>query len=383
MEEADSKYPLLPSEREDVLEDCNLWTRTEKRKWLCTLFIGTSALYASRTSVPLLVPAIALERKWSKTNSGTVLSSFFWGYTLTQVIGGYLSDRIGGHKVILTAAVGWSLFTFCMPDIIRLFSAQETSVNFIVIMRILHGAFQGVHFPSMSSLTSRHLAEKERTSFFSILTSGSAIGTLFTGTFGSYLLDYYGWPAVFYVIGTIGVVWTLVLRKIALALERRKAVINSVPCKLHSSLRVKDNIPVPWIRLFQRSEFWSCVIGHACQNNCFFLLLSWLPTYFHDTFPEAKGWVVNMVPWLFCIPSTFLGKWLSEKLIAHGHSITYTRKVIEVICLGSQALGLILIGAGSEGGLNVLSVLAHGLLLFEPPAGEVFWLWVYCSFPKI
>lgn len=34
--------------------------------------------------------------------------------------------------------------------------------------------------------------------------------------------------------------------------------------------------------------FRSCVIGHACQNNCFFLLLSWLPTYFHDTFPDAK-----------------------------------------------------------------------------------------------
>lgn len=94
--------------------------------------------------MPLLVPAIALERNWSKTNSGTVLSSFFWGYTLTQVLGGYLSDRIGGHKVMLTAAVGWSLFTFWMPHVIRLFSAQETSVNFIVTMRILHGAFQGM-----------------------------------------------------------------------------------------------------------------------------------------------------------------------------------------------------------------------------------------------
>jgi ACS family sodium-dependent inorganic phosphate cotransporter-like MFS transporter 9 len=101
--------------------------------------------------VPLLVPAIALERNWSKTNSGTVLSSFFWGYTLTQVVGGYLSDRIGGHKVILTAAVGWSLFTFWMPGVIRLFSAQETSVNFVVIMRILHGAFQGMVFVELYS----------------------------------------------------------------------------------------------------------------------------------------------------------------------------------------------------------------------------------------
>jgi hypothetical protein len=53
---------------------------------------------------------------------------------------------------------------------------------------------------------------------------------------------------------------------------------------------------------------------------------------------------VNMVPWLFSVPSTFLGKWLSEKLITQGHSVTNSRKIIEVICLGSQALGLILIG---------------------------------------
>ena len=53
---------------------------------------------------------------------------------------------------------------------------------------------------------------------------------------------------------------------------------------------------------------------------------------------------MNMVPWLFCIPSTFLGKWLSETLITQGHSVTSTRKIIEVICLGSQALGLLLIG---------------------------------------
>lgn len=35
--------------------------------------------------MPLLLPAIATDLKWSKTESGTVLSSFFWGYTVTQV----------------------------------------------------------------------------------------------------------------------------------------------------------------------------------------------------------------------------------------------------------------------------------------------------------
>jgi hypothetical protein len=58
------------------------------------------------------------------------------------------------------------------------------------------------------------------------------------------------------LIGFFGVVWTFVLRKYALALERRKTVITSVPSKLHSSLHVKDKIPVPWMKLFQRFEFW-------------------------------------------------------------------------------------------------------------------------------
>lgn len=49
------------------------------------LVAGTSAVYASRTSVPLLIPAIAKEKNWSRTDSGAVLSSFFWGYILTQV----------------------------------------------------------------------------------------------------------------------------------------------------------------------------------------------------------------------------------------------------------------------------------------------------------
>lgn len=60
--------------------------RHEKRLWFFTLLSGTCMLYSTRTTMPLLVPSVAAELKWTKTDSGTVLSSFFWGYTLTQVI---------------------------------------------------------------------------------------------------------------------------------------------------------------------------------------------------------------------------------------------------------------------------------------------------------
>lgn len=53
-------------------------------------------------------------------------------------------------------AVFWSLITFWMPNILLLPSRQwYYSIPFIVTVRILNGAFQGVHFPAMSSITSQ------------------------------------------------------------------------------------------------------------------------------------------------------------------------------------------------------------------------------------
>lgn len=92
--------------------------------------------------MPLLMPAISEEKHWSKTDSGTIMSSFFWGYTLTQVASGFVSDRIGGQKVIIFAGIGWSLTTYFMPQIITMVS-NEASVTLVTIVRTLDGAFQG------------------------------------------------------------------------------------------------------------------------------------------------------------------------------------------------------------------------------------------------
>lgn len=243
-------------------------------------------LYATRTTMPLLIPAVASEKNWSKTDSGTVLSSFFWGYTLTQVLGGYFSDKYGGQRVIYYAALVWALITFLMPDLIG-FPAKgdHWAIPFVVIVRILNGAAQGVHFPSMMSVVSQNLGAKERTSFFSLLTSGSAIGTLITGTLGSFLLDYFGWATAFRILGLMGISWTLFLRQYALTLDRHRIVNLSDRLLVNKGEMAEE---VPWLRLLTRSSVWACIITHACQNNCFFVLLSWMPTYFHDNHPQAK-----------------------------------------------------------------------------------------------
>merc|ERR1719429_527004 len=101
---------------------------------------------------------------------------------------------------------------------------------------------------------------------------------------------------------------------------------------------------VPWLIYMKSPALWACVICHFCNNNCFFILLSWLPTYFHDNFPEAPSSVFNVVPWVFNVPGIFIASYFVKRLLARGSSVGTARKISEAICLGTEAASLMLIG---------------------------------------
>ena len=55
------------------------------------------------------------ELEWSKEVRGYVLSSFYYGYVVTQVLGGWLAGRYGGKHVfgtsILITAIATIIYT--------------------------------------------------------------------------------------------------------------------------------------------------------------------------------------------------------------------------------------------------------------------------------
>ncbi|KAK0093683.1 hypothetical protein PV326_012917 [Microctonus aethiopoides] len=291
------------------------WTRKEKKHWFLLLFIGTCLLYATRTSVPLLMPVVSKEKGWSKADSGMILSSFFWGYTLTQVASGYVSDRIGGQKIMWIAALGWSSTTFLMTNVIESFSNSQYCIQIIALSRMINGAFQGMHFPSVISLTSSHLEENERASFFGLLTSGGAVGTVLTGALGSYLIANFHWHFVFQVLGSFGLLWTILLYYQCLMSPRKK---------LKTSIESSSDDKLPWRVLWSKPPF------------C---------------------WMVNMLPWISLLPCTFLGKVISERLIKNGYTVTATRKIIETICLMTQSINLLILARASTFFWAMLSIM--------------------------
>ncbi|KAG0461700.1 hypothetical protein HPP92_021678 [Vanilla planifolia] len=104
--------------------------------------IGTTSLafvICNMDKVNLSVAIIPMSHQygWNASTAGLVQSSFFWGYALSQLPGGWLSKLLGGRKVLEVGVMSWSLATMLVPLVAGFFAG-------IVISRILVGVGEGV-----------------------------------------------------------------------------------------------------------------------------------------------------------------------------------------------------------------------------------------------
>jgi Major Facilitator Superfamily len=53
--------------------------------------------YADRSNLATAILPMSQQYDWSKSFEGTVLSAFFLGYALTQMLGGWLADKVITH----------------------------------------------------------------------------------------------------------------------------------------------------------------------------------------------------------------------------------------------------------------------------------------------
>lgn len=75
------------------------------------LFLGWSLGNFDRFIMNYAILGISKDLHFSASETGIVLSSFFAGYAIMQIPGGWLADRFGFRKIIITALLAWSIFT--------------------------------------------------------------------------------------------------------------------------------------------------------------------------------------------------------------------------------------------------------------------------------
>ncbi|XP_062421793.1 voltage-gated purine nucleotide uniporter SLC17A9-like isoform X2 [Pungitius pungitius] len=316
-------------------EDKDLWPRPLARAWTLMLFIGTCLLYCARMAMPVCAVTMATSFHWSKIDAGLVLGGFFWGYCFTQILGGYASDKLGGERVLFISAASWALITAVTPLLAHLGSHIFALMT---MARFLMGLLQGVFYPSLASLCSQRVSEGDRGFLMSVMNSGSNLGILLAGGMGSLLLDQYGWESMFYIIGVLAGLWAFVGW---LCLLKGTEV---TPQRMETSSDTQWSMSTTrWLSLFKESSVRAMVFTHMCMSSTFTTLMSWLPTYFKESYPDAMGSVYNVIPWLVAIPSALAGGYVSSFLINRGYSIVSVRKIMQAVSMGLSSVFMMLL----------------------------------------
>lgn len=143
---------------------------------------------------------------WSEKTQSVVLSSFFWGYVVTQIPAGQMAKAFG-PKVLLLFSIGiCSILTVFTPILASIGGWQG-----VVVLRVIEGLSQGFIFPSTHTLLSRWAPPSERGRIGTYCYAGAQFGTVvMLSTSGILAASFMGWPSIFYISGACGIVWSVV-----------------------------------------------------------------------------------------------------------------------------------------------------------------------------
>ncbi|XP_065897720.1 sialin-like isoform X2 [Dysidea avara] len=269
-----------------------------KARYVLTVMLSLGICIAAALRVNLSVAIVQMTAKnphhsqrsfhWSNSEQGWILSSFFYGYILTQIPGGWLATKFGGKYVFGIGVLVTSLLTLITPQMAYL------NLWALVACRIAVGTVTGLLLPAMNAMFGKWAPPLERSMMATIGLSGTYAGNIVGFPLSGMLCNTMGWPWAFYLSGFVGIIWfvawlILVFNTPAdhprISPEERRYIETSIDTELllQNSTTSKEDLPPPWRAMFTSPAVLAVVIGHFTNNWGFYTLLICLPTFLNQT----------------------------------------------------------------------------------------------------
>ncbi|CAI7795819.1 unnamed protein product [Closterium sp. NIES-54] len=315
-----------------------------------------------RVNMSIAVLPMAEQFQWTPATVGLVQSSFFWGYLLTQVAGGVWADTIGGKQVLGFGVVWWSLATVLTPF------AASLGLPALLFARACMGVGEGVAMPAMNNLLSKWVPVGERSRSLALVYSGMYLGSVAGLSLSPAIIHAFAWPSVFFSFGSLGLVWFAFWQTKAFSSPAEDPSVSAAERALiaaggaqkgqgagkaqggEGGPHLEGSEPlrlstIPWRLLLSKAPVWAIIICHFCHNWGVFILLTWMPTYYHDVlgFNLTESGLFAVLPWLTMAIASNVGGWIADTLIARGLSVTLVRKVMQSIGFLGPAICLSLL----------------------------------------
>ncbi|AZU64378.1 MFS transporter [Neobacillus mesonae] len=271
------------------------------RNWiLALLFLGWSLGNLDRYIMNYAVLSITEDLHLSASSTGLLLSSFFAGYAIMQMPGGWLADRFGPRKVLLAAVILWSIFTGL--------TGAAWSLASMVMIRFLFGIGEGGFQPASSKIISLTFPKAERARAMSVMLSSGGIIALIIPIASAGLLTTIGWRTTFVIMGASGVIiaalyWFFI----------KPPKSSSEGSITQTAVSGQKGI---FSSLLKTPMVWNLVVAYFCIYAVNWGLAAWIPTYLVKTRGldlVSLGWV-QTIPGITMLAGIYLGGYILDKL---------------------------------------------------------------------
>uniref|UniRef100_A0A8C1D0Z2 Solute carrier family 17 member 6a n=1 Tax=Cyprinus carpio carpio TaxID=630221 RepID=A0A8C1D0Z2_CYPCA len=303
---------------------------------------------------------------WDPETVGMIHGSFFWGYIVTQIPGGYISSRLAANRVFGAAILLTSTLNMFIP------SAARVHYGCVMFVRILQGLVEGVTYPACHGIWSKWAPPLERSRLATTSFCGSYAGAVVAMPLAGILVQYSGWSSVFYIYGCFGILWYMFWILVSyespadhptITDEERTYIEESIG-ESASLMGASEKFKTPWRKFFTSMPVYAIIVANFCRSWTFYLLLISQPAYFEEVFgfEISKVGMVSALPHLVMTIIVPIGGQLADFLRSKNIlSTTTVRKIMNCGGFGMEATLLLVVGFSHSKGVAIsFLVLAVG-----------------------
>jgi MFS family permease len=320
---------------------------TPKGAWKITflLFLFMLVNFADKIVVGLAGVPIMTEMKLEPEQFGLLGSSFFFLYSVSAIVVGFIVNRIATRWVLLALAAIWALAQFPMVGTV--------SFTTLLICRVILGAGEGPAFSVAVHSVYKWFPDEKRTLPTAILSQGSAFGVIIAVPALNWVIVNHSWHYAFGTLGVVGLMWVVAW----LIIGREGPLVQTVAT-------AKADPRVPYFQLLTSRTFVGCCAATFGAYWALSLGLTWFTPFIVKGLgfsQKEAGWI-SILPWVFGAAIVLLTGWISQVLMARGVSTRGARGVLGSVPLIVGGLSLAVLPHVEGAGLRIaLLVIGSGL----------------------
>ena len=275
--------------------------------------------YFDRQTLPVAISAIERAIPLNDQQFSWLQFAFLIPYALLYAGGGRLLDILGTRKGFILIMLWWS--GACALH------GLATSFGVLLAARCLLGMGEGGAFPAATRVVAEWVPLNRRSTAMGIINAGTAVGSVLAPPLIGLLLMTSSWRMVFFSAGAAGLAW------VAWWYFSYREGNDASAATLDERLVARE---LSFLDMVRMRRVQVLVFAKFMSDSAWYFYLFWLPKYLND----VRGFDVKHVSYYAWIPyaasglGSFLGGWLSSKLLSRGRSLDFSRKFV----LGLSAL---------------------------------------------